>query len=195
MLRKGTGKGRGLLFDLGRRLGVLSTLATCSLALRLCPQKLLHNEDTRRWVLYCMTDPADALRRESSLVPSSRASVSFGECLLHCMPVFWEHVERCFDSRRKALLCPEEHEDYVKPPSYTTRRSSYSKAPTPALTSRISYRSKNALCQVQGSDDDDDDDQELPHPAKKSRPSPELEDVVVARKGCLILLYGTVQNK
>ena len=71
----------------------------------------------------------------------------------------------------------EEHEDYVKPPSRTTRRSSSSKAPTPAPTSRTSYRSKNALRQVQGGDDDDDDDGEPPHPAKKSRPSPELEDV------------------
>jgi structural maintenance of chromosome 4 len=70
----------------------------------------------------------------------------------------------------------EEHEDYVKPPSRTTRRSSSSKAPTPAPTSRTSSRSKNALRQVQGSDDDDDD-REPSHPAKKSRPSPELEDV------------------
>jgi structural maintenance of chromosome 4 len=70
----------------------------------------------------------------------------------------------------------EEHENQAKPPSRTTRRSSSSKAPPPVTTSRTSSRSKNALRQVQGSDDDDDDG-EPSHPAKKSRPSPKLEDV------------------
>lgn len=70
----------------------------------------------------------------------------------------------------------DEHEDPVKPPSRTTRRPSSSKPPLPATTSRASSRSKSALRQVQDSDDSDDD-QELSHPAKKSRPSPELEDV------------------
>ena len=70
----------------------------------------------------------------------------------------------------------DEHEDQVKPPSRTTRRSSSSKSLPLATTSRASSRSKSALRQVQDSDDDDDD-QEPSHPAKKSRPSPELEDV------------------
>ncbi|KAN0127918.1 RecF/RecN/SMC N terminal domain containing protein [Lactarius tabidus] len=70
----------------------------------------------------------------------------------------------------------DEHENEVKPPSRTTRRSSSSKPPPPATTSRASSRSKSALRQVQESDDDDGD-QEPSHPAKKSRPSPELEDV------------------
>ncbi|KAI9453551.1 RecF/RecN/SMC N terminal domain-containing protein [Lactarius psammicola] len=70
----------------------------------------------------------------------------------------------------------EEHENQVKPPSRTTRRSSSSKAPPPVTTSRTSSRSKSVLHQVQGSDDEDDD-RKPPHPAKKSRPSRELEDV------------------
>ena|SRR6266702_1061737 len=70
----------------------------------------------------------------------------------------------------------EEHENQVKPPSRTTRRSSSSKAPPPVATSRTSSRSKSVLRQVQDSDDEDDD-RESSHPAKKSRPSRELEDV------------------
>jgi hypothetical protein len=73
-------------------------------------------------------------------------------------------------------LANDEVENEVKPPSRTTRRSSSSKPPPPATSSRASSRSKSALRQVQDSDDDDDD-QEPSHPAKKSRPSPELEDV------------------
>ena len=78
----------------------------------------------------------------------------------------------------------EEHENQVKleakpeakPPSRTTRRSSSSKAPPPVTTSRTSSRSRSARRQVQGSDDEGDDE-EPSHPVKKSRPSPELEDV------------------
>ena len=70
----------------------------------------------------------------------------------------------------------EEQENHVQPPSRTTRRSSSSKPPPPATNPRASSRSKSALRQVQDSDDDDDD-REPSHPAKKSRPSPELEDI------------------
>ncbi|KAI0253228.1 RecF/RecN/SMC N terminal domain-containing protein [Lactifluus subvellereus] len=67
----------------------------------------------------------------------------------------------------------EEQENLTKPPSRTTRRTSSSKPPPSAPASRASSRSKNALREVQ----DSDDDGEQSHPVKRSRPSRELDDV------------------